>query len=229
MRRPPYRTLFIAMFCFALVVCAIDVATRALRFFHMVDLNRSLFYLLSTDRGFPEITGYFAMGTAALALFFMLLRSRSPVYLFWIVLLSYLIADDYFKIHEYFGDLFSAAYPAPAGVMSREDIGQMIYSATAGSIALAIFLIGYAFSAWRDRALSLWLLIPFSGLAFFGIFLDAVHSLFEGWPKWIPAAFAVIEDGGELVCMWLILIVALSILRASPKTPSADFVASSAG
>lgn len=229
MRQPPYRTLFLAMICFALLVCAMDVTTRALRVYQMVDLDKSLFYLLSTDRGLPEITGYFAMGTAATAMLVMLLRSRSPVYLFWVVLLFYLIADDYFKIHEFFGDLFSATYPAPVSVMSREDIGQVIYSATAAFIALSIFLVGYGFSSWRDRALSLWLLIPFGGLAFFGVFLDAVHALFEGWPKWIPAVFAVTEDGGELVCMWLILVVALAILRAPSKTPYAAFAAPPSG
>ncbi|GJM14692.1 MAG: hypothetical protein DHS20C13_00190 [Thermodesulfobacteriota bacterium] len=87
------------------------------------------------------------------------------------------------------------------GSWARE-IGELGVFIVMGVIFFSIIGISHYFSKQRFREISKHLAILIVALAFFGIFMDAVHSLF----KYTKASdfLLLIEDGGEMLVMSLI-------------------------
>lgn len=176
------------------LLVAIDVVFLLLHASHVrFDVPGSGLWLISRDRGFPEIFQYLKEALIVLMLLWLHRQRASLIYLSWALVFSYLLLDDSLRIHETLGDgLVSAlGLEAVAGIEAK-DLGQVIVSATAG-----VVLLGFAgLATLRDRSpargLSILLGFVMVALVFFGVVTDVIDAI---------DLFGLVEDGGEMVAM----------------------------
>ncbi len=182
---------------------------------HIAYLNELLGrqFNLENDKSLPESYQYLKFLWCLVLLVCIAQRRRSLLYLLWLPLFAFLLADDGLGIHEQIGNIVSNSslkFQPPLG-LRRQDIGELIGSVTFGIPLLLLPLYGFfrADSKVKREFLGIALLIL--SLAFFGIFVDMLHVAMDGGPRSIISdkdfdkLLAFIEDGGEMLSASLML------------------------
>lgn len=104
-------------------------------------------------------------------------------------LVTYLLIDDLFALHELSGKLFPGS----------STIGEVIPSLVAG----AAFLVWGMYRVVRSDGATRTLLILFgltiAYIAFFGVVVDGLHGLFIAPFSPLDGPITVVEDGNELI------------------------------
>lgn len=183
-----------------MILVAIDLLFLVIHASHVrFDVPGSGLWLISRDRGFPEIFQYLKAAGAAAVLVRCFTENRSPVCLAWSVIFTYLLLDDALEVHETAGEALadSLALSSPFGIEGR-DFGQVLVSAAAGFVVLTLVV----WSGRKDRAtaaeLSLPLMLALGALAFFGIVADVIDAI---------DFFGLVEDGGEMIAMSIAAVI----------------------
>lgn len=112
-----------------------------------------------------------------------------------------MVADDGFSIHEDLGLYLADLGEFAPSFFRPEDVGELIVSASAGLILFSLIGLCYLKGSKVFRSITHDIILLFSGLVFFGVVVDSIHGamyLFTG-------ELGLIEDGGELVVISLIL------------------------
>ena len=182
---------------------------------HIVYLNGWLGrpFNLEADKSLPESYQYLKFLWCLILLVCIAHRRRSLLFLLWLPLFAFLLADDGLRIHEQIGSIISNSsleFKPPLG-LRRQDIGELIGSATFGIPFLLLPIYGFfrADSKVKREFLAISMLIL--SLAFFGIFVDMLHVAMDGGPRSIISdkdfekLLAFIEDGGEMLSASLML------------------------
>lgn len=176
------------------IMLATDLVFLAIHAAHVrFDVPGSGLWLISRDRGFPELFQYLKEAAVVALMLRHVRRSASPVYLAWAALFTYLLLDDSLKIHETLGDDLAGrfGFGTAFGIEAR-DLGQILVSATAGAILFGLVAI----TAVRDRSparrLTVRLVAIIAALAFFGVVTDVIDAI---------DLFGLVEDGGEMIAM----------------------------
>jgi hypothetical protein len=120
-------------------------------------------------------------------------------------LFAYVLADDFFGIHERLGEgLAGHLGVLPMFGLRAVDFGEL--GVTAFAVVSLLGLIGVAhYRGDRDaRSFSRSLLALLLALGFFGVLGDMVHAMVMKHPAW-DFVLETIEDGGEMVAMSLIV------------------------
>lgn len=188
-----------------LLICG-DLAFIALHFINALTplLNNSRLNL-SVDRGYPEIYQYTKYLWIISILIFMSSKERSPHYVPWIFVFGYFLLDDSLQIHERIGAHIAASLNfAPLLGLRLQDYGELAISAAMGMVLLFPLLWAYKNGSRMFRKISHDLALLIAVLVFFGVAVDMVDSAIEfGWP--VKFALGVIEDGGEMLAVSLIV------------------------
>ena len=150
---------------------------------------------------------------AALAgvLFF---RTGERLFAIWAGLFAYLFVDDAFEVHESAGQVLAGWWPGVSLFgLGIQHVGEILVS---GAVGL-VFLMGLA-GAWRRsapeaRQFSLVLLALLAALAVFGVLIDTLHVAAAQAP-W-HYRLGIIEDGGEMVVLTMMLWVLFESVRAA--------------
>jgi hypothetical protein len=166
-------------------------------------------FSVMVDHSFPEIAGYLQIATASFIMALMAKGSHSKIHFFWFAVLAYFVCDDALLIHENVGSSFAHYYPSNWGVRAS-DFGELTYMASAGAATVILFTYSYGFAQWRHRAQGLQLLVPFGLLVFIAVIVDFVNELIVKFSNVIGFATSFMEDGGELMCMAAIMLVAVA-------------------
>jgi hypothetical protein len=120
----------------------------------------------------------------------------------WGLLFLYLLADDSLRIHETLGGIFAQTLGLSAWLGDKaQDLGEISVSAIAALVLLGLIAWAYRHSSKADRQISRHLTRLLGGLVLCGVVVDTIHSL-------IPdslAIWAILEDGGEMIVMSLIV------------------------
>jgi len=123
----------------------------------------------------------------------------------WALLFGYILYDDSRVMHEQLGGRISyyvsdLAFP---GAVSAQDIGELVVFFLFGLAFLPLLALAY----WRSppplRTIHRRLLFLMSILVALAAGADFVHRLYE--LKWWDLVWGIIEDGGELIIMSIIL------------------------
>ena len=192
-----------------------DAGFAVLHIFRTVGYLQLDEFLVSTERGYAEIFQYVKELWCSLILLLIAFKERSWLALMWALLFGYFFLDDSIGIHEqtdtWFGDVIS--FPSVAGV-APADVWQV---ATSLLVAFFFFVLIYfsyrASSHTRMRSRSPQLLTWVVLLAFFGVGVDAFHSLFRG-RSGLDEALGLLEDAGEMVSMSVLLALIWSELTS---------------
>lgn len=168
-------------------------------------------YSLVQERGFGETFQYFKAFWLLLMFAWLAIIARQFSYLSWAAVFGYLGLDDLMEIHEEFGNDIAMRYEISSVLGQRpRDIGEIIVFALAGAALLLLLAIAWYLGSETFRERSKTLLKLSAVLAFFGIGMDAVHILFLDTA--LDEPFAIIEDGGEMIVLSVIVWFVLGML-----------------
>lgn len=185
---------------------ALHIATRIER--HLFDatlqLNYDLFSI-ATDGGYPELYQYVKYFWVIILTIYLSRVARVPSYTAWTLLFTYFLCDDTLSIHERGGAFIGKSLNfVPPLNLRLQDFGELTVTVIAGVVLLPILLWSYwcGTSSFKKNAQDMLLLVL--ALVFFGVFVDMAHQLIRlGWE--VDFLMGVIEDGGEMVAMSLIV------------------------
>ncbi len=159
-------------------------------------------FSIERDFGYAEVYQYLKEGWIVVLLLLAALFSRRIIYLAWAGLFMYLLMDDSLRIHETLGGHLTTLLDLqPMFNLRAKDFGELGVSLIFAAFLFAIIGLAYCFSERRSREVSRTLFIGVLLLALFGVVIDFVHNLLP----LSPAFSALLEDGGEMVIMSIIL------------------------
>ena len=157
------------------------------------------------DRGYAEFYQYMKFFWVCILLTYASLRCASKHYIAWTLLFAYLLLDDSLGIHERGGTLIAAHLSfEPLFGLRRQDYGELAVTAAAGAVLLCPLVWAYRSGSPAFRRISQDLALLLSILVFFGVVVDMVHIAVKSSGN-VDLVLTVIEDGGEMVSVSLIL------------------------
>lgn len=160
----------------------------------------------------PEAFQYVKELWIVLLLILTYIKRKEAVYLIWTFLFTFFLVDDFTGIHENLGGIIAKGTALiPALDFISKDMGEFLGVAFIGLIFLGVFLNAFFKSKRKDRRASVTLSFLVSALLFFGIVVDLIHAAFRGSSMVIYEFLALVEDGGEMLVMTLILWYAINM------------------
>lgn len=216
----PQRLLLLLLLCTDAAFIAMHLAVRLLPQFD------GPLYLLGTDRGYAEAFQYVKLYWIAILFALHFLQRRRILFLAWSAVFSYLLLDDSLRFHERLGAQFARATGlAPVLGADPAHVGELLVSVLLGILLLAVVLPAWFLGSAEARQSSKPVLGLLALLALLGVGVDALRA-------WVPAQslrlpFELIEDGGEMVVVSVILCAVFKISAplcksASPRPIAAD-------
>ncbi len=195
-----------------------DLTFILLHRFYLRDLLGEEFSVES-DKGYAEIY----QRLKELVIFVMIaalwLKRRDHLYTVWAVIFTYLFLDDTFQIHETVGQFLGEGLRfTPVANLRAQDYGEILVHAIVGSCFVGALAIGYRHGATEARRTSAVLLTLLVAFAFFGGVVDTMHAAFV--QHWWGYRLGVIEDGGEMLVMSVILCFVISELMRATIPPA---------
>lgn len=120
----------------------------------------------------------------------------------WGLMFLYLLADDSLRVHETMGSLLAKSLGLSVWLGEKsQDIGELSVSLIAAIVLFGGIALAYRQSSKADRQISTHLTRLILGLVLCGVVVDLLHSLIPGTLD----IWAILEDGGEMVVMSLIV------------------------
>lgn len=169
-------------------------------------------YRLDTDRGLAEVFQYIKFLWLLACLAFAYLQTRRGVFLAWMLVFALLLLDDVSQLHEIAGLRIAEALGfAGAFGLRPEDFGEIAVAAAIGALAVALVLATVRTGERVAHHLSADMLVLLCALAFFGVFVDAAHTIAYFEAPQLVVALTVIEDGGEMLVVSLLTAYAFDI------------------
>lgn len=139
-------------------------------------------------------------------------KRREPVFLGIAVLALIAFLDDSLQLHEYFGDVVAPSlFPTlPRG------IGEIMFMAMEGILIVLAFGYGWKQSSPLARSWMIPFLVLFAGTLFCGVVIDFLHTHTPGGTR-LEDLMAIMEDGGEMIFLSLMVGYAAGLLRRPPS------------
>jgi hypothetical protein len=205
----------------ALALLVIDAAllTTFLRWayvqhYHIAD---SLLYLnprfSAADGSYMEIWGYIKEAIVVALSIGAFLRTSEMFYAAFAVLFSSIFLDDALALHERAGAWLSD--PALLG-----DKASLFAALLVSGLPFAVVLFALIKLPRARRAPALALVGGFCMLAFFAVIVDALHEKLLGGGSGQTIA-VLFEDGGELICLTLIIVIWAYFIRPLTRSSRA--------
>jgi hypothetical protein len=132
----------------------------------------------------------------------------------FIPILTFVLLDDAFQIHESFGFHIAQALDLkPFGGLRPLDSGELLVWTVAGIPLLAVAVAAIVRSAKEDLGNGLLLVGALAMLAMFVVVADMAHVVLRRAFRGLDDLSTVIEDGGEQITLSLICGLAILIHR----------------
>lgn len=176
-------------------------------------------FALGAEGGYPEIFNYFQAATCTVLLVGIAVLTRQPAYLAWAVVFAFVLLDDALSVHEQFGAWLAETLALPAAFGMRTlDSGELLAWSTVGAVLALILLWGFRKSNSEARKFGSIFGVIFALLVFFGMGVDMLHIILEGRSAVLDRAVEALEDGGEMLSIFLAVSVALLLYRRLTRT-----------
>lgn len=161
-------------------------------------------FSLGRERGYSALFLFGLEFCLLLLMGTMAVRTAQPVYFHWTALFTYFFFDDLFEVHETVGAALAILWEFPVLFDLRpRDWGEMVVYATTGLYFLLTLLLTYAKSDTSSRQFSRYLTVLVIVLVVAGIGADMAYYMVDS--RLLRELFVIIEDGGEIVLISLIL------------------------
>ncbi len=165
-------------------------------------------FSIQKDRGYAEIFQYMKEFCIALLLLYSAIKRRNLLYLGWSALFGYVLLDDSLTIHEKIGVRISVYFSPMLGLRPR-DFGELAVFAFFFLFSFLAIGVTYSLSDSDDKRTCRHLFLLFLTLVFFGGAVDMIQQMVRP-SVWYPI-FGILEDGGEMLVMsvivWFVLLI----------------------
>lgn len=160
---------------------------------------------IDIDRGFAEMYQYAKIAAVTVMLVWLFIQHRKVIYLAFVPVFVYLLADDAWMLHEKLGGWLSDSQNWATFLNLRgQDQGEVVVTTAFGAALFSVVGLAYLRSQPPERRICRILLALIGVLAFFGVGVDLAHFLAQDiLPKHLTGVF--VEDGGEMGAMSLIV------------------------
>lgn len=152
------------------------------------------------DGSFAERFEHLKLALASLFLAAAAWIARSGRYLAASVCVATLLVDNALMVHERLG-----------GVEERADVAQFAFLALVGSVVLSVGTVACWTAASGERRKLIAVFLALALVGFFAVVVDALHSSIANIYQAANEPLALLEDGGELVSMSVLLAVCAEI------------------
>ena len=171
-------------------------------------------FSIDRDGSYAEVYQYLKEFWIVCLLLLIAVREKAVIYLAWAFIFLYMLADDSMRIHEMVGGILTRSYQLqPVFGLRAQDIGELLITGLVAAVLFSFLFLAYYFASPTARRVTHYLLLLVAGIAFFGIVVDMLHVALP----WGKSLFALIEDGGEMAIMSLVVGYCFSLLyRHSP-------------
>ena len=179
-----------------------DLAFIFLHSIYKLNILSDILFSIDKDGGYAEIFQYIKEYWIVVLLLILSIKSKCLIYFSWSLLFIYLLLDDSLQIHENLGHYLVIRFDfQPMLQLRAQDFGELSVSMFFGFFLFTFIGISYLFSDKFAKRISKYLLILVLFLAFFGVLVDMLHVAIP----WGKPFFALLEDGGEMIIMSIIV------------------------
>lgn len=188
---------------------------------------------VTEDRSIPEYFNYLKWFIVTVSLIWIAVRDRTWIPFCWGLIFLYVLFDDSFQLHETLGGLVSQRLGFVTSLdLSPQDLGEILVFSVMGFAMIALYVAAIRIGKPELRSMSNWFLLVFVGEGFFGVFIDAVHSIVltdagfhengVSFAIWLLSnALGLMEDGGEMLVASLAVALTLAAPWANAALPPA--------
>jgi hypothetical protein len=172
---------------------------------------------IERDRGYAEIWQYGKTFVIILLLLGISLRRANRSYLSWAGLFLYFLLDDSLTLHERLGQLLANHLGYVPGLNLRaKDFGELTFIGLAALVFGTLLALTWFRGDATFRSVSKRLALLVGLVVVFGVGLDMVHIMAEHIV--LRMSLAIVEDGGEMVAISLILWYVQQLFKALPPS-----------
>jgi hypothetical protein len=187
-------------FLFLLLIA--DLSFMLIHIVYKMDLISNSLFSIEKDHGYAEVYQYIKEFWIVVLLFITAIKRTHIIYFAWSSLFMYLLLDDSLQIHEKFGSYVVNYFNyQPMFSLRAQDFGELSVSMLFGFLLFTFIGISYLLSDHIAKKISKHLFILVMSLAFFGVLVDMLHIAIP----WGKSIFGLIEDGGEMLIMSIIV------------------------
>jgi hypothetical protein len=199
-----------------LLLCADFVFIVVHICFDMNILSNGLFSI-ERDLGYAEIYQYIKEYWIVILLLILAIKNPNIVYCSWASLFTYFLLDDSLQIHAKLRhSLVSRFGFQPMFHLRARDFGELIVSLFFGFLLFTFISASHWYSRHRTQQISKNLFILVIFLVLFGVFVDMLHVAIPFWR--VKKLCGLVEDGGEMVIMSLIVSYVFTLKLGSTST-----------
>ncbi|GAA3641076.1 hypothetical protein [Flavivirga jejuensis] len=160
------------------------------------------YFSIELDLGYSEFYQYMKEFWIFMLFLFITLRKKHVIYFVWALFFLYLLLDDSLAIHENFGKYLKGYFNMqPRFNLRPQDFGEVLVSFSVGFLFLILFLFSYFRIDIKGKKVTKNIFVLVLLLVFFGVFIDLLHIAIP----YHSNRFSLVEDGGEMFAMSLIL------------------------
>ena len=210
------RTLLCKKSCkFLVLLLLADLVFLLFHLLHLAQVVAEPLWSIERESGYSEIYQYIKEFWIFIVLFMLGLKEKRFIYVAWSGLFLYLLIDDSYALHEKVGNyLTNYINLKPVLNLKPADIGELLASAFFGVLLFGTLFILDLYSRPVEKFISRQLVLLVLALAFFGVFFDMLHVAIH----WGENIWGIIEDGGEMVVMSIILCYAYDLNTEGPES-----------
>ncbi len=192
-----------AIIMLALLFCS-DFAFIALHVINSLWVHNPMLSI-DFDWGYAEFYGYIKLFWICLLLIYIQSKYSCKQYLAWVLVFSYFLLDDSLRLHEIAGNAIAEnlSFHSHLSVIPG-DFGQLAFFAFMGLVLLLPLAWAYKSGSTAFRKVSQDIILLIFILVFCGVIVDFIHSI-KNFSREIRYILGIIEDGGEMVTISLIL------------------------
>lgn len=220
-----FRTLLLILLSVDFAFILINVVAVVAKDAHLISSVPTMLKI-TEDRALPEDFNYLKWLVICVALVWTSLRDRWLAPVLWAVVFLIILVDDSFQLHERVGSSLSGWFELhDSALFDGKDIGELAVFAAMGLLSLSIVAVLLRQRDHASRLLSRRYLLIVLILGFFGVGIDAVHSVIAhqtygtSITTVLSQLLGMVEDGGEMLVASLAVALTLAPV-GSRATPS---------
>ncbi len=178
------------------------------------------FLVLTQDESFAEIFQYLKYLSVIIMIGYLMYVEKAYAYISWVLLFIFFLLDDSLSLHESMGEVLVKEFNfKPMFGLRAVDFGELTFVAIVGMAILLSFVLAYFKGnlIFKKRTIDLFILLAF--MIFFGVGFDMLHEILGENLK-VGFVIGLIEDGGEMVVMTLIVWYVYQLIASNKKVKS---------
>jgi hypothetical protein len=204
-----------------LVFIVIHIVTCFLYFIGKIEnFGDYNFLVLTQDESFAEIFQYLKYVSVIVMIGYLMYVEKAYAYISWVLLFIFFLLDDSLSLHESMGEVLVEEFNfKPMFGLRAVDFGELTFVAIVGVAILLSFVLAYikGNTIFKKRTIDLFILLGF--MIFFGIGFDMLHEILGENLK-VGFVIGLIEDGGEMIVMTLIVWYVYQLIKSDKKVKS---------